>query len=568
MANEQIRFEFTAINKTAATFNSIKTGLSGMASQALSVRGAMTALIATVTSGALLQMGRQALDAAGGLGELASQTGASTKALQAYKFIALENGVTNEQMQKGFAQLTKRLGEAKLGSDKMVTAFGAVGVSSRELASLTTDQAMLKIADAMSKIQDPAKRAALEVQLFGKAGQALDPILRQGSAAIEEQTQKLAEMGLIMDEATIAKADEAADKMATLAEVLKTRLTIAVAENADGLLALANAFATVAAAAGNFFKQVSQKSRDTEIRAANSAVESSYLGGAITFRSSRRFAKGGRGGGNFDSTGKFNKSLFAPVTAPMESLDVPKILGGSKSGGSKTSSKQAGILTPENYSSWDAFRQAMRQQLEADFAMSNFNNMADKPLIEILPNSDQLNETIKSIKGPMRFITNEAEELANSIGASFGNAFQSLIEGTQGFKSAFRSMASSIISELMRIYVTEQLVKSIGGFFKTVFAGGLPRKAIGGPVQAGTPYMVGERGPEMFVPSRSGSIVPNNGIGGGMVVNVDARGASDPAAVRQQVELGIAQAAPYIIAAAQNRTLKTAGRARLPGTIG
>jgi hypothetical protein len=568
MANEQIKFEFTAINKTAATFNSIKTGLSGMASQALSVRGAMTALIATVTSGALLNMGRQALDAAGGLGELASQTGASTKALQAYKFIALENGVTNEQMQKGFAQLTKRLGEAKLGSDKMIEAFGAVGVSGRELASLTTDQAMLKIADAMSKIQDPAKRAALEVQLFGKAGQALDPILRQGSAAIAEQTQKLAEMGLIMDDATIAKADEAADKMATLAEVLKTRFTIAVAENADALLSLANAFATAAAAAGNFFSQVAQKSRDTEIRAANPANESSYLGGMITFRSGRRFTKGGRGGGSFDPTGKFNKSDFAPLTTPIPSMDVPKILGGSKSGGSKSASKQTGVLTPENYASWDAFRQAMRQQLEADFAMTGFNNMADKPLIEIFPNSDQLTETINSIKGPMRMITNEADELANSIGASFGNAFQGLIEGTQGFKAAFRSMASSIISELMRIYVTEQLVKSIGGFFKSIFTTGIPGRAIGGSVQSGSPYMVGERGPELFVPSRSGSIVPNNKMGSGMVVNVDARGASDPAAVRQQVELGIAQAAPYIIAAAQSRTLKTAGRARLPGTIG
>ena len=120
----------------------------------------------------------------------------------------------------------------------------------------------------------------------------------------------------------------------------------------------------------------------------------------------------------------------------------------------------------------------------------------------------------------------------------------------------------------MRIYVTEQLVKSIGGFFKSIFTTGIPGRAIGGSVQSGSPYMVGERGPELFVPSRSGSIVPNNKMGSGMVVNVDARGASDPAAVHQQVELGIAQAAPYIIAAAQSRTLKTAGRARLPGTIG
>ena len=55
-------------------------------------------------------------------------------------------------------------------------------------------------------------------------------------------------------------------------------------------------------------------------------------------------------------------------------------------------------------------------------------------------------------------------------------------------------------------------------------------RANGGPVSAGQSYIVGERGPELFVPSRSGSIVPNNRLGGGdnvsVVVNVDARGTS------------------------------------------
>ena len=47
-------------------------------------------------------------------------------------------------------------------------------------------------------------------------------------------------------------------------------------------------------------------------------------------------------------------------------------------------------------------------------------------------------------------------------------------------------------------------------------------------MQAGQPYMVGERGPEMFVPNQTGSIVPNNKMGGGggitIVNNVDASG--------------------------------------------
>ena len=79
--------------------------------------------------------------------------------------------------------------------------------------------------------------------------------------------------------------------------------------------------------------------------------------------------------------------------------------------------------------------------------------------------------------------------------------------------------------------------------------------------------MVGERGPEMFVPSRSGSIVPNGGMGSGMTINVDARGASDPAAVRAQVQQGIMEAAPAIIAAAESRTVAGLRRPRLGGVM-
>lgn len=587
MANEQIRFEFTAINKTAAAFNSIKTGLSGIASQAASVKGAMAGLIATVTSGAFLQMGRQALDAAGGLGELASQTGASAKALQAYKFIALENGVTNEQMQKGFAQLTKRLGEAKLGSDKMIEAFAAVGISGQQLATMTTDQAMLKIAEAMSRISDPAKRAALEVQLFGKAGQALDPILRQGAAAIEEQTKKLQEMGVIMDDAMIAKADEAADKMAMLEEVLKTKMTIAVAENANAFVTLASAisgalslmtpFINVAGQLVGKFDQMldrmgqigNQKSFMQRLaegaKLFGAYATSVYTGNDFNAIADKLTLTKDQQRAKFFSDRPMFPTGFGPKNAG-QGLDVPQLLGGSsQKRKTDAAKKNFQILTEDNYANYADFRKALDDQFYADLPLNRLLNV--EPL-KILPDTDEIMKQLEGLQTPLRSITNEATELADSIGASFGNAFQGLVTGTMNFKNAFRSMTNSIISELMRIYVTEQIVKSISGFFKSVFATPLKPKAIGGPVQAGGAYMVGERGPEMFVPSRSGSIVPNGGMGSGMTINVDARGASDPAAVRAQVEMGIAQAAPYIIAAAQNRTLKTAGRTRLPGTIG
>lgn len=163
------------------------------------------------------------------------------------------------------------------------------------------------------------------------------------------------------------------------------------------------------------------------------------------------------------------------------------------------------------------------------------------------------------------------KSMSEAMGQAFSNGIKGMITGAMNFKQVMSNVIDSVISKLFEMFVVQQIVGMIGKGISAVTGIKIPvsgAKAIGGPVQAGGAYMVGERGPEMFVPSRSGSIVPNKGLGGGMTINVDARGSADPGAVRAQVELGIAQAAPYIIAAAQNRTLKTAGRARLPGTIG
>jgi len=132
-------------------------------------------------------------------------------------------------------------------------------------------------------------------------------------------------------------------------------------------------------------------------------------------------------------------------------------------------------------------------------------------------------KTAKIIKTELSPELMRIKDASEMVGQSFENAFMSIAEGTMTAKDAFKTMARDIISELYRIFV----VKQITGFITQAFApklagtGGGGGKAIGGPVQANQSYVVGERGPEMFVPSRSGSIVPNNklGGGGGVIVN-------------------------------------------------
>jgi phage-related minor tail protein len=81
----------------------------------------------------------------------------------------------------------------------------------------------------------------------------------------------------------------------------------------------------------------------------------------------------------------------------------------------------------------------------------------------------------------------------------------------------------------------------LGGFFKP---SPTPR-AKGGSVSGGTPYLVGERGPELFMPGRSGGIAPTGSFGGGtnVVVNVDATGSNVQGDDQSSKQLGVMLAA-------------------------
>ena len=100
-------------------------------------------------------------------------------------------------------------------------------------------------------------------------------------------------------------------------------------------------------------------------------------------------------------------------------------------------------------------------------------------------------------------------------------------------KAQFKDFADFVVEQLIRIAV-QQFITSLfsggsgnGGIFANLFGGGGNKKFVGfekgGTVSSGRPYMVGEKGAELFVPSRTGTIVPNNQLGmagGGVPVNI------------------------------------------------
>ena len=163
---------------------------------------------------------------------------------------------------------------------------------------------------------------------------------------------------------------------------------------------------------------------------------------------------------------------------------------------------------------------------------------------------------------------------AEGIGEAFGNSFKGMITGAMTAQDAlsnffssladyFADMATRMIAkwlEMQIIGLAQSLLPGSSllfpqgvGNFSSAFGAGGPSfnqsfafggfRAAGGPVRGATPYVVGERGPELFVPGSSGSIVPNNQLGsmGGdvsVVVNVDANGSQVQGNENQAKALG------------------------------
>ena len=144
----------------------------------------------------------------------------------------------------------------------------------------------------------------------------------------------------------------------------------------------------------------------------------------------------------------------------------------------------------------------------------------------------QLENLIKT-RDQLQKINDLYSSIGSTIESGLVNAIQGAIDGTKSLGDVARSVFGEISRQLISF--------GVNAFLGSLFPGSsFFRRANGGPVSSGRSYMVGERGPEMFVPNTCGRIVPNSDMGSStnVVVNVDASGSSVQGDEEQGRELG------------------------------
>jgi len=212
------------------------------------------------------------------LSDMSKRTGVAAESLSVLKFAAEQTGTDIAGTESALKKMQNAIFNAGNGSKEAADAFATVGLSVADLAGLSADQQLGKIADGLSAIKDPGTRAAASMQIFGKAGTDILPMLEGGSAGIEAFAAQAKRLGLIMDSQTAAKADSLGDAIDSVSVSLKTAFIQIGAAVAPMLTELANGLAAIAANAGRFITK-NQQFVSTLLKAGAALF---VVGGAVT----------------------------------------------------------------------------------------------------------------------------------------------------------------------------------------------------------------------------------------------------------------------------------------------
>lgn len=610
---------------------------------------------------------REVLEEADRLDELSQQIGVSVETLSELQYIAGRSGIALDELAGGFVRLNRAIVEAASDSEgRVAEAFGRLGVTVTDAAGniRDTEAVFRDLAEAFQAMPAGAEEGAAALEVFGRSGANLIPLLNEGADGIDRLAARAHDLGLVIDGETAEAASVFNDALDDITASMDAIWTVAAAKLAPALAELAQGFADWLAESDNLQwigEQIAALGEDLIAFGRQSVREVIAIGAAITAAWDAVVA-GAKTTVNFiqevmlvdipnaiqglavaileipdyfrqafnaaaaivvDVMNTVVETVESGVNKVIEALEsmvnfaadissdvIPRVDFGRVDLGQ--------IAAPElaPFESVTARQAELRDQIaarSADFQPIYPVTTEAVDLIEegigglhdFMEASEEAATTVEATLGEgvsrsagravesVRDVTKEIETVSKTASDSFqqmkdggdelgelwadaGQAVQgfattaadALFQMTSGVKADWKAMIQSLLSDLFRL-ATNQIFQSLlgGGGSKTggagggildlflSFAGSLfgGGRASGGPVAPGHWYMVGENGPEPFIPSSYGRIEPAAlaGAGGGVTINnngpplrVDSIG---------QTERGIEIAVSAAVAQAEDR---------------
>lgn len=173
---------------------------------------------------------KSAIDNADELSKSAQKIGVTTEALSALAYAAQLADVDLGTLQGGLARLTKFQNDAAMGTEKNIALFDALGISFKNADGTlrNTEEVFRDFAKVFQALPDGANKTALALDVFGRSGANLIPLLNGGADGLDAMREKAESLGIVIDTQTGKAAEEFNDRLADL-QLAASGLATAVA---------------------------------------------------------------------------------------------------------------------------------------------------------------------------------------------------------------------------------------------------------------------------------------------------------------------------------------------------
>ncbi len=564
-----LNFDIFAKDKTAQAFDSVRSKIGGLGKSFDGLKNKLTSLKGLIAAAFSIAYFKGVGEAASRINDLSVKLGISTEVLSQYQFVAGQVGVDIEAIGKAMQMLGNNVATASKQTGGARDALNELGINAEKLKKLSIDQQFEIIGEKISKIENPADRVRLAMDLMGKSGADMIQVFDGGSDAIRKMREEADKLGLTLSQEQASAIDNMMDAWGNFKMALDGVAKKILAYVAPALERLANFLTTTLVGAFNIGKAV-----------INAFVETITGGFAaiirgIAFLSEKLSILPGQTGQMFanmaESLRGFSDKIInattstdalAASTAKLKpSTDIEDLMGQIK--GSMPSSNDNKLLKERNdllaeakriyeetrspFEIYYAQLEKINKLLKMGLITQDTFNRASKKANETL--MDSLDATKDKVKDTMETIKDESMRGAESLADSFVDSLFGIGQGFGSLKetalSALRDIGTALFKNALGLNsigsgagggVVGGLVNNLSSFFGGFFADG-------GNFYGGKPIMVGERGAEMIIPRTGGYVVPNHQMGGNVnvVMNIQTPDVAGFKRSESQIAAGIAQ---------------------------
>ncbi len=199
-------------NKINKQLKAVEDNFKKVGANILKVGAGFTAFGAALIA-PLVKATKNFLEFGDSIDKISARTGASAEFISALGFAAEQSGADIATLEKAIVGQQRTINDLNQGLATAADSYDVLGLSAKDLVGVGVEDSFTLIAQRLSEVKDPSLRAATALEIFGKAGQRLIPLLNGGEAAIKKYVEQANKAGLVINQQDATAAAELADSL-------------------------------------------------------------------------------------------------------------------------------------------------------------------------------------------------------------------------------------------------------------------------------------------------------------------------------------------------------------------